>query len=88
MGWGQDHLVLNCHGLLNTHLDALNHVAVNDTFYGGRPVDSPEVGSVDVIARSGLLARAVYVGFNVDGLKPFRETACLSRAVVFFDVLA
>jgi hypothetical protein len=61
MGWGQDHVVLNCHGLLNTHLDGLNHVAVNDTFYGGRPVDSPEVGSVDVIARSGLLARAVYV---------------------------
>ena len=61
MGWGQDHVVLNCHGLLNTHIDGLNHVAVNDTFYGDRPVDSPEQGSVDVIARSGLLARAVYV---------------------------
>jgi len=61
MGWGQDHVVLNCHGLLNTHIDGLNHVAVNDTFYGGRAVDSPEQGSVDVIARSGLLARAVYV---------------------------
>src|SRR6201994_4661440 len=34
-GWGQDHLVLNPHGLQNTHLDALNHVAVEGTFYGG-----------------------------------------------------
>ena len=55
MGWGQDHVVLNCHGLLNTHIDGLNHVAVNDTFYGGRAVDDPEQGSVDVLARSGLL---------------------------------
>jgi hypothetical protein len=62
MGWGQDHLVLNCHGLLNTHIDGLNHVAVNDTFYGGRPVDEVEDhGSVDVVARGGLLTRAVYV---------------------------
>jgi hypothetical protein len=61
MGWGQDQVVLNCHGLLNTHIDGLNHVAVDDTFYGGRPVDGRDQGSVDVLARSGLLARAVYV---------------------------
>ena len=61
MGWGQDHVVLNCHGLLNTHIDGLNHVAVNDTFYGGRSVEDPDQGSVDVLARSGLLTRAVYV---------------------------
>jgi hypothetical protein len=61
MGWGQDQVVLNCHGLLNTHIDGLNHVAVDDTFYGGRPVDDPDQGSVDVLARSGLVARAVYV---------------------------
>lgn len=61
MGWGQDQVVLNCHGLLNTHVDGLNHVAVNDTFYGGRSVEDPDQGSVDVLARSGLLTRAVYV---------------------------
>ena len=61
MGWGQDQVVLNCHGLLNTHIDGLNHVAVNDTFYGGRSVEDPDQGSVDVLARSGLLTRAVYV---------------------------
>jgi kynurenine formamidase len=61
MGWGQDHLVLNPHGLQNTHLDALNHVAVDGTFYGGRPVTAREQGSVDVLAPDGLVTRAVYV---------------------------
>lgn len=61
MGWGQDHLVLNPHGLQNTHLDALNHVAVDGTFYGGRPVTDAEQGSVDVLAPDGLVTRAVYV---------------------------
>ena len=60
-GWGQDHLVLNPHGLQNTHLDALNHVAVDGTYYGGRPVRSGEQGSADVLAPAGLLTRAVYV---------------------------
>jgi kynurenine formamidase len=61
MGWGQDHLVLNPHGLRNTHLDALNHVAVDGTFYGGRPVTDAEQGSVDVLAPDGLVTRALYV---------------------------
>jgi hypothetical protein len=61
MGWASDHLVLDAHGLMNTHVDGLNHVAVNDTFYGGRRIDDPDQGSVDVLARDGLLARAVYV---------------------------
>ena len=60
-GWGQDHLVLNPHGLQNTHLDALNHVAVDDTFYGGRPVTEAEQGSADVLGPDGLVTRAVYV---------------------------
>jgi hypothetical protein len=60
-GWGLDHLVLNPHGLQNTHLDALNHVAVDGTFYGGRPVDDPVQGSADVLAPGGLVTRALYV---------------------------
>jgi hypothetical protein len=60
-GWGMDHLVLDPHGLMNTHIDALNHVAVNGTFYGGRAVDDPEQGSVDVLAPAGLLTRAVHL---------------------------
>jgi kynurenine formamidase len=61
MGWGQDHLVLNPHGLQNTHLDALNHVAVDGTFYGGRPVTDAEQGSVDALGADGLITRALYV---------------------------
>lgn len=60
-GWGQDHVVLNPHGLQNTHLDALNHVAVDGTFYGGRPVTDQEQGSADVLAPDGLVTRAIYV---------------------------
>jgi hypothetical protein len=60
-GWGQDHLVLNPHGLQNTHLDALNHVAVDSTFYGGRAVREQEQGSADVVAPAGLVTRAIYV---------------------------
>lgn len=61
IGWGLSHVQLDPHGLQNTHLDALNHVAVGGTFYGGRPVDSPVQGSVDVLAGSGIFVRAVYV---------------------------
>jgi len=60
-GWGQDHLVLNPHGLQNTHLDALNHVAVDSTFYGGRAVHEQEQGSAEVVAPAGLVTRAIYV---------------------------
>ena len=80
-GWGQDHLVVNCHGLLNTHVDGLNHVAVNDTFYGGRSVEDPEQGSVDILARSGLLARAVYVD-----IPSFRGTPWADRPVTGADI--
>jgi hypothetical protein len=61
LGWGGDHLRLDAHGLQNTHIDALNHVAVGGTYYGGRPVDSPAQGSIDVLAPSGVLTRAIYV---------------------------
>jgi hypothetical protein len=81
MGWGQDQVVLNCHGLLNTHVDGLNHVAVNDTFYGARPVDGPDQGSVDVLAGSGLIARAVYVD-----VPTFRGTGWADRPVTGEDL--
>jgi hypothetical protein len=80
-GWGQDHLVLNPHGLQNTHLDALNHVAVDGTFYGGRPVTAPEQGSVDVLAPHGLLTRALYVN-----IPHRRGTAWADRPVDGADI--
>ncbi|MBN9189187.1 cyclase family protein [Microbacterium sp.] len=61
VGWGLSDVRLVPHGLQNTHLDALNHVAIDRTFYGGRPVDAAFQGSVDVLAASGVVVRAVYV---------------------------
>ncbi|HUZ25093.1 MAG TPA: cyclase family protein [Streptosporangiaceae bacterium] len=52
-GWGQDHLVLKSHGLRNTHVDALNHVAVDGTYYGGRPVDGADIEAA--LAAAGLV---------------------------------
>ena len=80
-GWGQDHLVLNPHGLQNTHLDALNHVAVDGTFYGGRPVTAAEQGSVDVLAPHGLVTRALYVN-----IPHYRGTAWADRPVDGADI--
>lgn len=82
-GWGQDHLVLNPHGLQNTHLDALNHVAVDSTFYGGRPVDEAEQGSADVLAPGGLVTRAVYVD-----IPHHRDTEWADRPVDGADIAA
>ena len=81
MGWGQDHLTLNPHGLQNTHLDALNHVAVDGTFYGGRPVTDGEQGSADVLAPDGLVTRAIYVD-----IPRHRGTAWADRPVDGADI--
>jgi len=82
-GWGQDHLVLNPHGLQNTHLDALNHVAVDSTFYGGRPVDEAEQGSADILTPGGLVTRAVYVD-----IPHHRDTEWADRPVDGADIAA
>jgi kynurenine formamidase len=79
--WNLDHVVLNPHGLRNTHLDALNHVVVDGTVYGGRPIDDASQGTVDVLAPHGLVTRAVYV--NIPG---FRGTNWADRPVDGADI--
>jgi kynurenine formamidase len=79
--WNLDHVVLNPHGLRNTHLDALNHVAVNGTCYGGRPVADVAQGTVDVLAPHGLLTRAV----SVD-IPAYRGTEWADRPVDGADI--
>jgi hypothetical protein len=69
--------VLNPHGLQNTHLDALSHVAVDGTFYGGRPVTDAEQGSADVLAPDGLVTRAVYV--DIPHHRGTASTPCSTR---------
>jgi hypothetical protein len=73
-GWAYDHVVLNPHGLLNTHLDGLNHVAIDGTFYGGAPAYGPPSDGVDGLAPSGLLTRAVYVDIPALRGKPWADT--------------
>jgi len=61
IGLGGDHLELDCHGHCNTHLDGLNHIAVDRTWYAGWAVDDPEGPSVADLAGVGLVTRGVFV---------------------------
>lgn len=81
LGWGLSHVRLDPHGLQNTHLDALNHVAVGGTFYGGRDARSAHHGGVDTLGGSGILARAVYVD-----IPTARGTAWADRPVTGADL--
>ena len=60
-GIQSDHLELDCHGLVNTHIDALNHMGFFGTWFDG--CDNSTVtsaGSVHGLARFGIFTRAVY----------------------------
>jgi kynurenine formamidase len=60
-GFAADRFELRCHGLVNTHLDALNHISMGGTFYGGLRAGDPELTSMDDLARHGLVTRGVLV---------------------------
>lgn len=67
-GIGTDHVEIDCHGHVNTHLDALNHMAKNGTWYNAWPVDSPNETSVNHLAAHGLFTRGVLLDItNVRG---------------------
>jgi kynurenine formamidase len=61
IGAGTDHVELDCHGTANTHLDGLNHMGIDGTWYGGRPMGDPDSPSIAEFARHGLVTRAVHV---------------------------
>ena len=56
-----DHVEIDCHGLHSTHVDALNHMGRDRTWYGGWAVDDPDGPSVADLAAAGLVTRAVFV---------------------------
>jgi kynurenine formamidase len=56
---GLDHLELDCHGYRTTHVDALNHIGLDDTWYAGWPPEDTEALSMAVPARHGLITRGV-----------------------------
>jgi kynurenine formamidase len=60
IGMGSDHLELDCHGLVNTHVDGLNHLAIDGCWYGSWQVGSPDGPSIADLAPGGVVARAVH----------------------------
>ncbi len=58
-GFAMDRVELRCHGLENTHLDALNHISFDGQFYGGRLMGDPELSSMADLAMHGLVTRGV-----------------------------
>jgi hypothetical protein len=57
---GLDQVELHCHGVLNTHIDALNHQGIDNTWYGGWAVDDPTAPSIRDWATKGIFTRAVH----------------------------
>ena len=61
IGMGSDHVEIDCHGITNTHLDALNHISVGGTWYGGWAVDDPDTHTVVDLSAHGLVTRGVVI---------------------------
>ncbi|MDR2253119.1 MAG: cyclase family protein [Bifidobacteriaceae bacterium] len=59
-GTGTDHLRIDCHGIGVTHIDALNHTALDHTWYGGVSVRDQEVSS-SWEQGDGVLTRGLYL---------------------------
>jgi kynurenine formamidase len=58
---GSDHLELDCHSHLNTHLDGLNHMGMDGTWYSGWVPGDPAAPSIADFGEQGLVTRAVHV---------------------------
>jgi kynurenine formamidase len=61
IGMGSEHVEIDCHGIDLTHLDALNHIALDGTWYGGWAVDDPAGHTVVDLAEHGLVTRGVVI---------------------------
>jgi kynurenine formamidase len=58
---GSDHVELDCHGKENTHIDGLNHIGLDGTWYGGYAYDDPDAPSIAELATAGLVTRGVHL---------------------------
>ena len=54
-----DHVELDCHGHVSTHLDALNHIGLDGTLYAGWSPDEHAALGVDGPVAQGLLTRGL-----------------------------
>lgn len=55
-----DRVESSCHGHAKTHMDALNHMSSNGTFYGGRSLDDADLPTVVDLAGRCLFTRALF----------------------------
>lgn len=62
-----EHVRLDSHGTANTHLDALNHTAVDGRWFDGTPTSEPCRSTMADLSRAGLVTRGIYV--DVAGLR-------------------
>jgi kynurenine formamidase len=67
VGMGSEHVEIDCHGITLTHLDALNHIALDGTWYGGWAVNDPAGHTIVDLANHGLVTRGVVV--DVPGVR-------------------
>jgi kynurenine formamidase len=61
IGMGSDHVEFDCHGRANTHLDSINHISVDRTWYCGWDVEGTDGPSVAHLAEHGLVTRGVLI---------------------------
>jgi kynurenine formamidase len=64
VGTGTDHVRLDSHGIDNTHIDALNHTAVDGVWYGGIPVDAESPGDLRALSRRGVVTRGIHLDLS------------------------
>lgn len=73
-----DRVEMECHGPVNTHLDALNHMGFFGTWFDGSPNSTMTAkGSVLAIARHGIFTRGVYVDVAQVRGTPYLEPGSL-----------
>jgi hypothetical protein len=62
-GLASEHLDLDCHGPVNTHIDALNHLGYHGHWYNGAPLGerNDDDTSITDFADLGIFARALHV---------------------------
>ena len=58
--FGFDRVESRCHGVTNTHVDAISHAFMDGTAYAGWAPDDPELPSVADLAGAALFTRGVY----------------------------
>jgi kynurenine formamidase len=56
-----DHVQFDCHGGGNTHIDALNHLGKDRTWYNNWPLDDKRGPAITDYALNGIITRAVHV---------------------------